>query len=45
MSLALAGGSTEVHKVRVAKTLLKRGTVAPGVFPSEHSPTRMGVLS
>ena len=45
MSLALADDPTEVHKVQVAKALLKRGTVAPGAFPSEHIPTRMGALT
>lgn len=45
MSLALADGPTEVHKVQVAKSLLKRGAVAPGLFPSEHIPTRMEALS
>lgn len=41
MSLALADGPTEVHKVQVAKALLKRGASAPGLFPSEHIPTRL----
>ena len=45
MSLALADGPTEVHKVQVAKALLKRGGAAPGLFPSEHIPTRMEALS
>ena len=45
MSLALADGPTEVHKVQVAKALLKRGGAAPGLFPSEHIPTRMGALT
>ncbi|WP_296675630.1 acyl-CoA dehydrogenase family protein [Novosphingobium sp.] len=40
-SLALADGPTEVHKAQVAKALLKRGAAAPGLFPSEHIPTRM----
>ena len=40
-SLALADGPTEVHKAQVAKALLKRGAVAPGLFPSEHIPTRL----
>lgn len=39
--LALADGPTEVHKIQVAKSLLKRGGEAPGLFPSEHIPTRM----
>ncbi|MDP3674960.1 MAG: acyl-CoA dehydrogenase family protein [Novosphingobium sp.] len=45
MSLALADGPTEVHKVQVAKSLLKRGEAAPGLFPSEHIPTRMEALA
>ena len=40
-SLALADGPTEVHKAQVAKALLKRAPEAPGLFPSEHIPTRM----
>ena len=42
---AIAHGPTEVQKVQVVKALLKRGTVAPGVFSSEHIPTRMGALT
>ena len=41
MSLALADGPTEVHKVQVAKALLKGAKPAAGIFPSEHIPTRM----
>jgi acyl-CoA dehydrogenase len=40
-SLALADGPTEVHKVQIAKAYLKRATPQPGVFPSEHIPTRL----
>src|SRR3546814_1818446 len=40
-SLALADGPTEVHKVQVAKAHLKNATPAPGLFPSEHIPTRL----
>lgn len=39
-SLALADGPTEVHKVSVAKGVLKRYKPAEGLFPSEHVPTR-----
>jgi acyl-CoA dehydrogenase len=39
-SLALADGPTEVHKVAVAKDLLRSAKPAPGLFPSEHVPTR-----
>ena len=44
-SLALADGPTEVHKAQVAKALLKRGVTAPGLFPSEHIPSRMEALA
>ena len=44
MSLALADGPTEVHKVQVAKALLKQAKPAPGLFPSEHIPTRMAAM-
>lgn len=40
-SLALADGPTEVHKVQVARHYLKRARPAPGMFPSEHIPTRL----
>jgi acyl-CoA dehydrogenase len=39
-SLALADGPTEVHKVQVARAFLKNAHPAPGLFPSEHVPTR-----
>jgi acyl-CoA dehydrogenase len=39
-SLALADGPTEVHKVAVAKQTLRGYRPAPGLFPSEHVPTR-----
>ena len=38
--LALADGPTEVHKVAVARGTLKKYTPAPGLFPTDHSPTR-----
>ncbi len=38
--LAVADGPTEVHLVQVANALLKNATPAPGLFPSEHIPTR-----
>jgi acyl-CoA dehydrogenase len=40
-SLALADGPTEVHKVQVAKAFLRDARPAPGLFPSEHIPTRL----
>lgn len=38
--LALADGPTEVHKATIAKQVLKGYQPAPGLFPTEHSPTR-----
>jgi acyl-CoA dehydrogenase len=38
--LAVADGPTEVHQVQVANALLKTATPAPGLFPSEHIPTK-----
>ena len=40
-SLALADGPTEVHKAQVAKAHLRNATPAAGLFPSEHSITRL----
>jgi acyl-CoA dehydrogenase len=38
--LALADGPTEVHKAAVAKLELRGYQPAPGLFPTEHIPTR-----
>jgi len=38
--LAVADGPTEVHLVQVANALLKNVQPAPGLFPSEHIPTK-----
>jgi acyl-CoA dehydrogenase len=38
--LAVADGPTEVHLVQVANALLKNAKPAPGLFPSEHVPTK-----
>ena len=38
--LGLADGPTEVHKVTVSKQVLKGYKPAPGLFPTEHIPTR-----
>lgn len=43
-SLALADGPTEVHKAQVAKAYLKKAKPAPGLFPSEHIPTRLAAI-
>jgi acyl-CoA dehydrogenase len=40
--LAVADGPTEVHQVQVAKALLRDAKPAPGLFPSEHLPTKLG---
>jgi acyl-CoA dehydrogenase len=40
-SLALADGPTEVHKVQVARAILGAASPAPGLFPSEHIPSRL----
>lgn len=38
--LAVADGPTEVHLVQVANALLKTAKPSPGLFPSEHIPTK-----
>jgi acyl-CoA dehydrogenase len=38
--LAVADGPTEVHKVQIAKALLRDVQPAPGMFPTEHIPTK-----
>ncbi len=38
--LALADGPTEVHKAAISRGTLRNYPPAPGLFPSEHSPTR-----
>jgi acyl-CoA dehydrogenase len=38
--LAVADGPTEVHQVQVANALLKNAKPAPGLFPTEHIPTK-----
>ncbi|WP_242124182.1 acyl-CoA dehydrogenase family protein [Sphingobium sp. Sx8-8] len=40
LSLGLADGPTEVHKVQVAKALLRKAKPSEGIFPSEHLPAR-----
>lgn len=39
--LALADGPTEVHLTTIAKQVLKGHQPAPGLFPTEHNPTRL----
>lgn len=40
-SLALADGPTEVHLAQVARAHLKNTKPAPGLFPSDHGPSRL----
>jgi acyl-CoA dehydrogenase len=39
--LGLADGPTEVHKVTVAKQVLRDHSPAEGLWPSQHLPTRL----
>ncbi len=39
-SLALADGPTEVHLAQVARAHLKNTRPAPGLFPTDHGPSR-----
>jgi acyl-CoA dehydrogenase len=36
--VGLADGPTEVHKITLARTLLKKAEAAPGLFPTTHIP-------
>ncbi|MCU4183250.1 acyl-CoA dehydrogenase family protein [Acidiferrimicrobium sp. IK] len=40
LALGLADGPTEVHKVTVARSILKNGRPAPGLWPSEWIPAK-----
>jgi acyl-CoA dehydrogenase len=40
MALAFADGPTDVHKSQLARSYLKQAKPVPGLFPSEHVPTR-----
>jgi acyl-CoA dehydrogenase len=40
-NMGLVDGPTEVHKVGVAKAFLSKATPAPGLFPTEHIPTKL----
>jgi len=40
LALGLADGPTEVHKISVARRVLKQYQPHPGLFPSEHLPAR-----
>jgi acyl-CoA dehydrogenase len=39
-SLAFADGPTDAHKSQLARAYMKNAKPAPGLFPSEHIPTR-----
>jgi acyl-CoA dehydrogenase len=39
--MALVDGPSEVHRVTVARQLLKRYKAAPGLWPTEHLPTKI----
>jgi acyl-CoA dehydrogenase len=39
--MALVDGPSEVHRVTVARQLLKRYKPAPGLWPTEHLPTKI----
>jgi acyl-CoA dehydrogenase len=39
--MGLVDGPTEVHKVTVARQILKRYKPAPGLWPTEHLPTKV----
>ncbi|MDP5071070.1 MAG: acyl-CoA dehydrogenase family protein, partial [Congregibacter sp.] len=38
--LGVVDGPTEVHKITVARTVLRDYEAAPGLFPTYHSPTQ-----
>jgi acyl-CoA dehydrogenase len=40
MALAFADGPTDVHRSQLARSYLKKAKPAPGLFPTEHVPTR-----
>ena len=42
--MAVADGPTEVHKVQIARALLKNAKPSPTVFPTDHFPTKLAVL-
>jgi len=39
--LAFSDGPTDVHKSQLARSYIKRAKSAPGLFPTEHIPTRL----
>jgi acyl-CoA dehydrogenase len=45
LSLGLADGSTEVHKISLARQVLKDYRAVDGMWPSEHIPTRVAAAT
>ena len=41
MALSFADGPTDAHKSQLARAYLRKARPAPGLFPSEHVPTRL----
>jgi acyl-CoA dehydrogenase len=41
MALSFADGPTDVHKSQLARAYLKKAVPSPGLFPTEHIPTRL----
>ena len=39
--MGIADGPTEVHKITVARQVLKQYQPAPGMFPTQHLPARV----
>ena len=39
--MGLVDGPTEVHKVSIARQVLKRYKPAPGLWPTEHLPEKV----
>ncbi len=40
IALGIADGPTEVHKMSLARAVLKEHRAAPGAWPTEHLPER-----
>jgi hypothetical protein len=42
--VGFSDGPSEVHRISVARALLKDASPANGVWPREHIPTRLGLV-
>ena len=42
-ALAFADGPTDAHRSQLARSLMKDVVPSPGLFPTDHSPTRLAV--